>query len=69
LEGGHRLTPPVVAEDELIEVHLELRAANAVMGADQPLLEVADGSQRDDRAIPLAQRAAERLLARHVVVR
>lgn len=29
-------------KDELIEIDLELALANAVMGADQPLLQVAD---------------------------
>jgi hypothetical protein len=41
LEGGHRLPAPIMPKDELIEVDLELRAADAVI-ADQPLLEIAD---------------------------
>ena len=42
LKCGHRLPPPVVTKDELVQVHLELLLAHAVVGSDQPLLEVAD---------------------------
>ena len=43
LKGGHGLSPAIVAKDELVEVDGKLRAADAVIGTDQPLLEVADG--------------------------
>src|SRR5258708_38199416 len=38
----HRLLAPIVSKDKLIEIDLELSAADTVIGADQPLLEVAD---------------------------
>ena len=44
LESGHGLPSAVVSEDELVEVDLELTAADAMVGANQPLLEVTDGS-------------------------
>ena len=57
LEGGHGLSPAVVSEDELVELHLELTAAYAVVGANQPLLQVTDSSvgQGHDRFSILAQ--------------
>ena len=47
----------VVSEDELVEVDLELTAADAMVGTNQPLLEVTHGSvgQRHDRFGTLAQ--------------
>ena len=44
LESGHGLPPAVVSEDELIEIDLELTPAYAVVGANQPLLQVAYSS-------------------------
>src|SRR6266851_527893 len=38
------LPSAIVPKDELVEVGLELRAADPVMSADEPLLEVADGA-------------------------
>src|SRR5262245_32229998 len=57
LKGGHGLVAPIVAKNKLIEVDLELSAADTVVGTDQPLLEVADRSvsQRNDRFGALAQ--------------
>src|SRR6516225_12466933 len=57
LESGHGLPSAVVSEDELVEVDLELTAADAMVGANQPLLEVTDGSvgQGHDRFGTLAQ--------------
>ena len=51
LERGHGLPAPIVAKDEFIKVNLELIAAHAVIGSDQPLLEIADGAvcQRQHR--------------------
>ena len=54
LESGHGLPPAVVSEDELVEVDLELTATNAVVGANQPLLQVADGSVRPGGTTELA---------------
>lgn len=65
LEGGHRLLSAIMPKDELIEVHLELRAAHAVIGADQPLLQVPDGAsgQRYHRFCALPQVDPQRLRA------
>jgi hypothetical protein len=70
LEGGHRLATPVVAEDELIQVRLELSPADAMVGADQPLLKVADRAirERDYRGLPPTQVSRMGLLAGHVAV-
>ena len=64
LKGRHGLLPPVVPKDELVQVRLKLRAADAVIRADQPVLKVPDGAvrQRHDGAGALAQRASQRLL-------
>src|SRR5271166_5716829 len=42
LERSHRGLAPVVAEDEFIEINLQLMAPDAVVGPDEPLLQVAD---------------------------
>ncbi len=42
LESGPRFATTVRAEDELIEIDLELSAAYAVVRADQPALKVPD---------------------------
>jgi hypothetical protein len=70
LEGGHWLFASIVSKDELIKIDLELSAADAVIGADQPLLEVADGAvgQRHHRFGTLAQIDSQRLGARVVLV-
>src|SRR4029434_4474593 len=70
LKGGHRLLPPIVSKDELIEVDLELSAADTVISAEQPLLEVADRAvgQRDHGFGTLAQIDSQRLQARDVFV-
>ena len=44
LERRHRLLAPIMAKDEFIKISLELMAAHAVMGSEQPLLQVADGA-------------------------
>ena len=44
LKSGHRLPATVVPEDELVQVDLELAAAYAVVGANEPLLQVTYGS-------------------------
>lgn len=65
LERGHGLPPTIVSEDELVEVDLELSAADAVMGANQPLLQVTNRSvgQRNDRFGALAQVGSQGLNA------
>ena len=57
LEGSHRRLPAVVTKDELVEVDLELSAADSMVGTDQPLLQVAHSAvgQRDDRFRALPQ--------------
>ena len=63
LKGGHRLSPAIVTKDELIQVDGKLGAADAVVGADQPLLEVANGpvGQWDDRRDTATQLPAQGL--------
>lgn len=46
LEGGHGLLSAIVAKDEFIEVNLELIAADAVIGSNEPLLQVANSAVR-----------------------
>ena len=42
LECRHRGLPAIVSKHELVEVHLKLSAAHAVVRANQPLLQVAN---------------------------
>src|SRR5713226_7819528 len=69
LEGGHRLLAAIVSEDKFVEVHLELTSAHAVIGPDQPLLEVANGTVRqgDDGLGAFPQVASQGLDARQVL--
>src|SRR6266851_339759 len=69
LEGRHGLLSAIVPKDELVEVGLELRAADPVMSADEPLLEVADGAIGEwyHRRRALAQFGSQRLSARDVL--
>src|SRR6266542_6108246 len=69
LEAGHGGPPPIVPKDELIEVDLELAAADTVVGTDQPLLQVADGAvgKRDDGFGALSQPELRRLRPRDVL--
>jgi len=69
LEGRHRLLAAIVPKDELVEIRLQLRAADAVIGADQPLLEVPDGAvcQRDHRPGTRAKCRSQRLFERDMV--
>ena len=57
------MSPAIVTKNELIQVDGKLNAADAVVGTDQPLLEVADGpvGQRDDRRDTAAQIPAQGL--------
>ena len=68
LERGHGLLPSIVPKHELVEVHLQLRAAHAVIRSDQPLLEVPDGAicQWHDRGGTFAEGRTRRLGASDV---
>src|SRR5262245_35409231 len=70
LKSGHGLITPIVAKYKLIEVNLELRTANSMVGTDQPLLEIADSTvgQGHDRFGSLAQFGCLRLVARDVQI-
>ena len=70
LERRHRRSPSIMAEHKLVEVHLQLRAADAVVRADQPLLEVANRAvgQRDDRRDATAQGRSDRLRVRDMAI-
>ena len=46
LERGHGLPAPIVAEGEFSKINLKLIAAHAVIGSDQPLLEIPNGAVR-----------------------
>ena len=64
LERWHGLLAAIVPKDELVEVSLELRAAHAVIGANQPLLQIADRAigEWHDRLRIRAERSPQRLL-------
>src|SRR5712692_7060844 len=55
LEGGHWSTAPIEAIGELVEVGLEMAMADAVMGASEPRLQIAedavDAGEDLDRAL------------------
>jgi len=70
LKSRHRLLSAIVAENKLIEVRLELTATNAMMGTNQPVLEVADDTigEWHDRLGSLAQRRPQGLLQRDVPI-
>src|SRR4029077_9996752 len=57
LERGHGLSAPIVAKDEFIKINLKVIAAHAVIGSDQPLLEIPNGAvrQRQHRLRAFAQ--------------
>src|SRR5260221_6753851 len=46
LKGGHRLPAAIVPKDELVQVELQLSAADPMIAPDQPLLEIAHGAVR-----------------------
>ena len=68
LESRHRLLAPIMTKDEFIKVSLEPMAAHAVMGSEQPLLQVADGpvGQRHRGLRAFVQVRSRRLRARHM---
>jgi len=63
LKRGHRLPPPIVPKDELVQVDLKLRLTDPMVRADQPLLKVADGTvrERHDRGCAFSHGARARL--------
>ena len=69
LERGHGQPPAIMAKDEFIEINWELRTAYAMMGPNQPLLQVSNRTvrQRHDRFCPLPQFDLHGLAARHVL--
>jgi len=69
LERGHGLPAPIVAKDEFIKINLKLIAAHAVIGSDQPLLEIPNGAvcQRQHRLRAFAQIDSQGLRARHML--
>src|SRR5580693_6046245 len=69
LERGHGLSAPIVAKDEFIKINLKLIAAHAVIGSDQPLLEIPNGAvrQRQHRLRAFAQIDSQGLRARHML--
>ena len=69
LKGGWRRVPTVMPEGELVEIHLQLRSTHAMMGADHPLLKIADRAvrQRDHRSGSLPKVLTQRLRARHML--
>jgi hypothetical protein len=70
LERRHRRSPPIMTEHKLIEVHLQLRTADTVVRADQPLLQVADRAvgERDGRRDTMAQGRSDRLRVRDMAI-
>jgi hypothetical protein len=70
LKGSHWLPPAVVTEDKLVEVRLQLGAADAVMCGNEPILKIADDTIREryDRPGTLAERRGRRLLQRDVTI-
>ena len=70
LKRRHRLLSTVVSEHEFVEVGLELGPAYTVMGANQPVLEIADDSvgERHDGARALTERRSQWLLERDVAI-
>jgi hypothetical protein len=64
LKRGHRCLPAVMPECELVQIHLQVVAADSVVSPDEPLLQVPDGSVRQghDRWGATTQGASGRLL-------
>ena len=66
LKGRRRCSPTIVPEHELVQINLELRSTDAMMGADEPLLKIANNAvrQRHGRWGSLSELHAYRLRAR-----
>ncbi len=69
LEGRHGLLAAIVPKNELVQVRLPLRAAHAVIRADQPLLKISDRAvrQRHHRPGTFAKRRSQRLFEGDVI--
>ena len=69
LERGHGLLAPIVAKDEFIKINLKLIATHAVIGSDQPLLEIPNGAvcQRQHRLRAFAQIDSQGMRASHML--
>src|SRR6266851_1010389 len=52
LEGGHRDTPPVEAEGELIQVSLEVIVADTMVGPTEPSLEISKDPMNARQDLP-----------------
>jgi len=63
------LLAPIVAKDEFIKINLRLIATHAVIGYDQPLLEIPNGAvcQRQHRLRAFAQIDSQGLRASHML--
>src|ERR1044071_7448327 len=70
LERSHGCLAPVVAENELVEIDLQLMASDAVVRPDEPLLKIPDGAVGEwhHRLGPLAEIPSERLRARNMSI-
>jgi hypothetical protein len=69
LERCHGLSPTVVPKDELVKVDLQVTTAYAMVGTDDPLLEIANSAigQRSDGQHTLAEFGPQRLSTGHVL--
>ena len=69
LERGHELSALIVTKDEFIRINLKLIAAHAVIGSDQPLLEIPNGAvcPSQQRLRAFAQIDSQGLRARHML--
>jgi len=69
LEGRHGLPSAIVPKDELVQIDLQLGAAHPMVGTEEPLLEVPDGtiSEGHHGFRSLVQLGSQGLLARDMV--
>lgn len=69
LEGSHGQPATVVAKNEFIEINLKLLATHAMIGSDQPLLQISNRAvcQGHDRLRTFAEVNAQRLATRHML--
>jgi hypothetical protein len=69
LEGRHGLPSAIVPKDELVQIDLQLGAAHPMVGTDEPLLEIPDGtiSEGHHGFRSLVQLGSQGLLARDMV--
>ena len=61
---------PVMTEDELVKVDLQLMASDSVVGSDEPLLKIPDGAigEWHDRLGPLSEIRTQWLHTRDMVI-